>query len=168
VTHILDLFDAPGWGGLLANLLAVWVALAVSVLGPPLLGIGFGAGVAGARDAPWTPPGWFIGAVWVVLYTLLGLALWTLNRLPAASPVSLKTGIYVLLAVLVTWTFYAFSQTSRWPGLLGNLAILLVSLFVVRSLWLHSRPAALLVLPVALWILVATATILDGARRYGW
>ena len=168
MTRILEVFNSPGVDGLVCNLLMVWVALAFSVLGPSLLGITFGAGVAGARDAPWTPPGWFIGAVWVCLYTLLGLALWTLNRVPQVSPGSEKLGVFVLLAVLVTWTFYAFSPTSRWPGLLGNLAILVISVFVVWRLWPHSRPAALMVVPTAIWILIATATILDGARRYGW
>jgi tryptophan-rich sensory protein len=106
--------------------------------------------------------------VWLCLYTLLGFALWTLNRVEPPVRGSLKMGVFVLLVVLVTWTFYAFSQTSRWPGLLGNVAVFVVVLVVVWRTWPYSRSAALMVAPVAVWITIATATILDGARLYGW
>jgi tryptophan-rich sensory protein len=167
MARVFAAFDSPGWLGLVCNLLLVWAAIAVSTLGPVVLGVTIGGG-GGLRDAPWTPPGWFIGLVWLCLYTLLGFALWTLNRVDQPVRGSLKAGVFVLLLVLVTWTFYAFNQTSRLPGLLGNIAIFIVVLVVVWRTWPHSRPAALMVAPVALWITIATATILDGARLYGW
>jgi tryptophan-rich sensory protein len=168
MTRIIEAFDSQGLIGLSTNLFMVWAALAVSVLGPSLLGSTIGGGGSGLRDAPWTPPGWFIGAVWACLYTALGVALWTLNRVTVTQRTSGKVAILVLLGVLVTWTFYAFSETTRWPGLIGNVAILLIALFVVWRLWPVSRNAALLVAPVAVWITIATATILDAARLYGW
>jgi tryptophan-rich sensory protein len=168
MVRVIEAFDSQGLIGLSVNLLMVWAALAVSVLGPSLLGATIGGGASGPRGAPWTPPGWFIGTVWVCLYTALGVALWMLNRVPATERTPGKFAILVLLGVLVTWTFYAFSETSRWPGLIGNSAILLVALLVVWRLWPVSRNAALLVAPVAVWITIATATIVDGARLYGW
>lgn len=165
MVRVLSVFDSEGWSGLVANLALVWVSLAVSVLGPILTGTSTSAGL---RDAPWTPPGWFIGAVWVCLYTLLGVALWLLSRVPAPPRTSLKVHVLVLLVVLVTWTFYAFSATSRLPGLIGNIAIFFVVVFVVWRLWPHSRSAALAVAPVGVWITIATATIMDAARLYGW
>ena len=161
----LGVFESKGWSGLAANLILVWAALTVSSLGPAIMGVNIEGGL---RDAPWTPPGWFIGVVWVCLYTLLGVSLWVLNRVPSPPRQLLKAMIFVLLAVLVTWTFYAFSQTSRIPGLLGNIGILVTAIFVAWRLWPHSRAAALTVALVALWITIATATILDSARLYGW
>jgi tryptophan-rich sensory protein len=168
MTQILSAFDSESWIGLVLNVLLVWVALTVSVLGPVALGITIGGGASGPRDAPWTPPGWFIGAVWVCLYTLLGISLWALNRVSEPPRSSLKVAVFVLLAVLVTWTFYAFAESTRLPGLLGNIAIFVVVAYVVWTLWPHSRPAALMVAPVAVWITIATATIVGGARLYGW
>jgi tryptophan-rich sensory protein len=168
MARIIEAFDSQGLIGLPVNLLFVWAALAISVLGPSLLGSTIGGAPSGLRDAPWTPPGWFIGAVWVCLYTALGVALWMLNRVPATQRTPGKVAVLVLLGVLVTWTFYAFSETTRWPGLIGNIVILLLALFIVWRLWPVSRSAALLVAPVAVWITVATATIVDGARLYGW
>jgi tryptophan-rich sensory protein len=167
MARVFAAFDSPGLLGLVCNLLLVWSAIAVSTIGPVVLGVTIGGG-GGLRDAPWTPPGWFIGIVWLCLYTLLGFALWTLNRVDQSPRDSLKAGVFVLLIVLITWTFYAFNQTSRLPGLLGNIAIFIVVLVVVWRTWPHSRAAALMVAPVGVWITIATATILDAARLYGW
>ena len=165
MAQVFSVFDSEGWGGLIANLGLVWMALAVSSLGPMLTGTSTSAGL---RDAPWTPPGWFIVAVWVCLYTLLGVSLWLLNRVSDPPRGSLKPLVFVLLFVLATWTFYAFSATSRLPGLLGNIAIFFIVVFVVWRIWPYSRPSALTIAPVGIWITIATATILDAARLYGW
>ncbi len=61
--RLREAFDSTSWYGLAGNLLLVWAALAVSTLGPTLLGTTIGGGAGGPRDPPWTPPGWFIGAV---------------------------------------------------------------------------------------------------------
>jgi tryptophan-rich sensory protein len=106
--------------------------------------------------------------VWFLLYTLMALSLWVLNRSPAAQGTSLKLGVIVLIAFCLVWPFYAFSETSRVPGLLGNIGILAIASLVVWRTWPYSSPAALMIIPVALWIVIATASILNGARRYGW
>jgi tryptophan-rich sensory protein len=73
----------------------------------------------------------------------------------------------ILITFCLVWPFYAFSETSRLPGLLGNIGVLLLAAFAVWQLWPVSRPAAIMIAPVAIWITIATVTILDGARRYG-
>ncbi len=62
-----------------------------------------------------------------------------LNRVSASPRGALKAAVFVLLVVLVTWTFYAFSETSRLPGLLGNVAIFLICVFLVWRMWHYSR-----------------------------
>ena len=166
--RIAALFSSPGPLGLAAHVAAVGACLLLSIVVLAKAGSGFGAEAAdGPRGAPWTPPGVFIGAVWTVLYTLMAVALWLVNRMPAA-PESLAWLLVALIGLCIVWPFYAFDTPSRWPGLLGNLGILALALLAVGRLWPFSPPAALLVAPVALWITVATASILDGARRYGF
>ena len=106
--------------------------------------------------------------MWFLLYTLMALSLGVLNRAPAAPGTSLKLIVALLIAFCLVWPFYAFSETSRLPGLLGNIGVLLLAASAVWQLWPVSRSAALMIAPVAVWITIATATILDGARRYGW
>ena len=98
----------------------------------------------------------------------MALSLWVLNRTPAAGGASLKLGVLLLIGFCLVWPFYAFSQTSRLPGLLGNIGIFVIAVFVVWRLWPYSITAAGMIAPVAVWITIATASILDGARRYGW
>ena len=169
MSRVTDAFNSPGWIGLVCNLLTVWILLAASLWLLSRTGSNFGASTATSpRDAPWTPSGAFIGAVWALLYTLMALSLWVLNRTPAAQGTSLKLGVVVLIAFCLVWPFYAFSETSRLPGLLGNIGIFAIAIFVVWRLLPYSLLAAFMLAPVAVWITIATATILDGARRYGW
>lgn len=66
------------------------------------------------------------------------------------------------------WPFYAFSETSRVPGLIGNFGILIISGFLVLQIFPYSRPATFMIAPVSIWISIAIATIFDSARRFGW
>ena len=169
MSRLLAAFSDPGPLGLGLHVVAVWGALALSIGILARSGSGFGAEIAGGpRDAPWTPPGAFIGAVWSALYTLMAVALWLVNRESASISVSPRISVGALILFCLLWPFYAFDGPSRWPGLLGNLGILALALIAVVGLWPHHRVAALLIAPVAVWITVATATILDGGRRYGW
>jgi len=169
MSKIADAFNSPDWIGLVSNLLTVWILPGASIWLLSRTGSNFGAPTATSpRDAPWTPPGAVIGAVWFLLYTLMALSLWVLNRAPAAPGTSLKLIVALLITFCLVWPFYAFSEMSRLPGLLGNIGVLLLAAFAVWQLWPVSRPAAIMIAPVAVWITIATATILDGARRYGW
>jgi tryptophan-rich sensory protein len=71
--------------GAIVNVLRVWAALGGSLFILSRLGNSLGSeAVDGPRAAPWTPPGAFIGAAWLCLYSCMGLSLWMLNRLPDA------------------------------------------------------------------------------------
>ena len=152
---IFDLFRSPGLVGLGVNVLTVWAVLAVSILVLSRNGSDFGSDTSGApRSAPWTPPGPAIGAVWAVLYTLMAVAAWGLNKVPAPDAATARIAIIALIGFCIIWPFYAFDTKSRWPGLLGNLAILVLALFAISQLWTLATAAALLIVPVALWITV--------------
>ena len=168
VEFILNIFQSQDWIGLVAYLAAVWGLLALSIWILVRRGSGFGDDKSGPRDAPWKPPGALIGAVWSCLYTLMALSLWLLNFDVSADQLVNKLTVITLFIFCLAWPFYAFDTSSRWPGLLGNLGIWLISVFAVWQLWPHAQMAALLIVPITVWITIASASILDGARRYGW
>ena len=168
MNKFLEAFQSQDLVGLILNLVAIWGALALSIVLLAKLGSGFGAENNGPRDAPWTPPGELIGAVWACLYTLMAVSLWVLNFGASEYQFFNKLSVIVLIIFCLMWPFYAFDTPSRWPGLLGNIGILLLAIFAVWRLWPHSHAAALMIMPVAIWITIASATIIDGARRYGW
>ena len=62
----------------------------------------------------------------VSLYTLMALSL--MGAQPGASRRAhrSKSIVVLLIAFCLVWPFYAFSETSRLPGLLGNIGVLLL------------------------------------------
>lgn len=169
MSRVASVLGASTLAGLAGNLLAVWSVLYVSIVILAATGSGFGAATdATPRSAPWTPSGAFIGGVWTLLYTLMAVALWRINWVAVPVRFPLRMIVLALFAFCIVWPFYAFDTPRRWPGVFGNLGILVLSITAVTLLWRHSISAALAIAPTAVWILIATAAILDGARRYGW
>ena len=159
--------EDPGLTGLAYNVVAVWLALFSSLILLAATGNSMGAQTSPApRGAPWTPPGPFIAGTWMLLYTMMALSMWRLNVVSHRA--SLKWTVLALFAFCLLWPFYGFDNVTRWPSFLGNVGIFVLAIFAVWRLWPHSRTGALLIAPTVLWISIATASILDGARRYGW
>lgn len=169
MNRVLDPFASPRSAGLISNLLIVWTVLFVSLVVLSKMGSGMGTELESApRGAPWTPPGAVIGGVWTTVYTLMALSLWRINSVGLPESFAPKLWVISLIAFCIIWPFYAFDTPSRWPGLLGNVGIFALSLVAAWRVSMHSVTAASLLLPTTVWITVATISILDGARRYGW
>lgn len=107
---------------------------------------------------PWfTPQGWIITTVWLVLFTLMGLSLFLVYREGLTRvDVRMALGIFaVQLLVNVLWSMVFFGL--RWP--MGGLAIIAVLWFLIAltilKFWAISREAALLLIPYLLWVCFA-------------
>jgi tryptophan-rich sensory protein len=107
------------------------------------------------------PPGWLIGAVWVGLFTLMAVARWIVVAAPGMRPADIRL-VDALIVVCLSYVFYALATDSRVLGLLGNIGTIALALVATVRLWRVARPAALLIVPVPIWIAYATATILAG------
>ncbi len=160
-------YRCSGFLGLMVILLSIWGALGISILLLSVSGSDLGVSETEfSRDAPWTPPGPFIGVVWALLYSLMAFSIWRLNDI--ANSGAIQFAILGLIAWCLVWPFYAFDTLNRWPGLIGNLGIFLISGALVLRLWRRDKVAALSISLVTIWITIATGTIIDGAIRYGW
>ena len=113
----------------------------------------------------WTPPGWAIGSVWVVLFVLFGIARWRLGHAAAElrplggrSQVMVQTARHALdLLVLLClgYVFYAIASGSLLAALIGNIVTLAVAAWAARAAAAVSRPAALLIVPSVVWLAFA-------------
>lgn len=104
----------------------------------------------------WTPPTWVFAPVWTVLYVLIAVAAWLvwLQRRRLDLPLVLWLGQLALNGAW-SWLFFGLER----PGLaaLDIVALLAAILVTMMAFARVSRPAALLLVPYALWVGYAAA-----------
>lgn len=106
-----------------------------------------------ALEKPWfTPPGWVFGPVWTVLYVMIGWA--GARKLLYGGQRALWVG---QMALNWSWSAVFFGLHLPIGGLLVILAMLAFILaFIVRE-WQADRLSAMLFLPYAAWVTLASA-----------
>lgn len=128
------------------------------------LALAFAAGAAGAiasQDAgsfygqlskpSWAPPASIFGPVWSALYALMGVAAWLVWRAPGP-----KRGALALFCVQLSanalWSWLFFAWRSGPAAAVEVLVLLALIVATVAAFRHHSRLAALLLVPYALWV----------------
>jgi tryptophan-rich sensory protein len=108
------------------------------------------------------PPGFVIPVVWFILFTLLGIARYTL--LQTQQP-QLQGWLFGLAFVCASYAYYTLGLakltaiSALWFGLFGNILVILLAAWVVWQLLPVSRAAALLTAPVILWTAYASLIV---------
>ncbi len=138
------------------------------------LGICFGAAALGSfftelsvdtwyptlAKPSWTPSGAVIGAVWTVLYTLMGVAAWLVwRRRDTAGRAAALTAFIAQLTLNTAWSAIFFGL--RMPGLAAAEVLVLEAAVIVTIMLFRrvSPPAAWLLVPYAAW--TAFAAVLN-------
>lgn len=99
-----------------------------------------------------TPPGWIIGLVWVILFTLMGISLFLVWR-KGLGKIGVRTALYIFAAQIaanVLWSIAFFGLRSPIAGLVVIAilwALILLNIFKFRPV---SKNAALLLVPYIL------------------
>lgn len=106
---------------------------------------------------PWfTPPGWLIGLVWFILFTLMGISLFFIwhrdmgLRNHTVRNAVILFGVQLLFNVL--WSAAFFGLRSPIAGLAVIIALWILILATIIKFWPISRDAALLLVPYLLWV----------------
>lgn len=110
------------------------------------------------RKPRWTPPGWFIGLMWSILYPAMAIAAWLVWRERGVEGAPLALAMYgVQLAVNVAWSYAFFRRRS--PGLgFGTVVALWLAILVTLVLFYEATPlAGWLFVPYLGWVTVASA-----------
>ena len=172
VEHSAPGTPAPGtrpWrrqiAALLGFLAASWT---VSVLGSLPIRMN-GAWYAAAEKAPWTPPGWMFGSVWLVLYAAMAVAAWLVWR-QQHSPrrEALKTYGGLLLLNL-SWPLMFFGMypvvgtAALWLALLVIAVHAVIAAFAVLHFGPISTTAGVLMLPYVSWLVFSASLNLYAA-----
>ncbi len=112
---------------------------------------------AGLNKPDLTPPSWVFGPVWTVLYILMGFSLYLIIQ-SGLKNIEVKVGLALFglqLILNVGWSFFFFGQHSTFWGLLAIVLLWAVLLCTIIQVFRISFTAALLLLPVLVWITFA-------------
>lgn len=146
-----------------------WLALVGFV------GLAFGAGACGAILSParsagaaawfaalskpaWTPPNSWFGAVWTVLYPLMGTAAWLIwrERYHRKRRAAL-TAYAIQLLLNALWPVLLFGARNIGAGLFITVALWLTIVWTIREFLRVYTPAAWLLAPYLVWVSFAMA-----------
>ncbi|MBD5400786.1 tryptophan-rich sensory protein [bacterium] len=113
-----------------------------------------------------TPDGWVFGAAWAVLYAILGIALFLIMNSPRRG--SAKTRSYLLFGLQLVlnglWSFLFFGLHQVLPAFVVILALIIISIKMMRAFRPVNRSASYLVIPYILWLIFAA--YLNGVILY--
>lgn len=105
----------------------------------------------------WFPPGWVFGALWAILYVLLGIAVAQILHARGARGRAAAIGLFLAqLALNLAWTpiFFAAHQVTMALWLI--VAILILAIATTISFNRIRKSAAWLMLPYLAWLGFAT------------
>ena len=147
---------------LILNLvIAVGICLAINAL---VFGLGWDVSDTPTHEVTFAPPGWLVGAVWVFLFALIGISRGVLNKFGEKSK-SAKKWLIVLLLFCFAYPIYTLGLSSEIMGLIGNLGVIALTIFIISQTWKLSKLASFLIMPIILWVSFATVIIL---AELGW
>ncbi|MGA2934120.1 MAG: TspO/MBR family protein [Methanomicrobiales archaeon] len=139
-------------------ILAVGICYLAAAVGSAFTALSVDTWYAGLAKPPFTPPGWFIGAVWTVLFLLMGISFFLVLERDRGRP-EVKRGISLFsiqLGLNVIWSFLFFGLRSPFLALIGILFLWGSIAATLLQFLKISRPAAYLLVPYLIWVTIAT------------
>lgn len=111
----------------------------------------------------WTPPISLARGVWAVVFLLLALTGWRIWRARIVPPPTGSRTLYVLALILVAlWPpvyldgYPLIGPPALWLGFTVAFVLDAVLAVLIAAVWRGARLAAVLLIPVAAWILYVT------------
>ena len=99
------------------------------------------------------PPGWVVGAIWLVLFAGMGIARWLLLRSAVTRGDALRVEWVSLVALLcLLYPLYTSGLSNLFDGLVGNLLTLVVAVPVAVFAFQRSRAAGWCLAPLVVWL----------------
>ncbi|HJV18274.1 MAG TPA: TspO/MBR family protein [Sediminibacterium sp.] len=117
---------------------------------------------AGLNKPSFNPPNSVFGPVWTLLYTLMGISLFLIWKLPASAERNRSLKVFgAQFALNFFWSVLFFRFHLIGTALIEIMVMWGCILLTILFFWKQSRTAALLLVPYIFW--VSFATILTAA-----
>jgi tryptophan-rich sensory protein len=118
----------------------------------------------------WTPPRALSRAIWAAVFLLLAIAGWMIwRRVPHQAARRARTLYVVALALLTVWPpmyldgYPLLGVAALWIAFAMAFLLVITVVMLVVFLWRPTRSVALLLVPVAAWLLYISTTNLGDA-----
>lgn len=150
--------ERPTWGrSPLALLFWLVLVFGAAALGGWLTSQSVGTWYQTLEKPAFNPPDWIFGPVWTVLYALMGIAAWLLNRKRSVSEApSAFAWFYIQLALNVLWSGLFFAMQSPGAALVCIGFLLVAIAATMRAFFQISPLASWLLAPYLAWVSFAT------------
>jgi benzodiazapine receptor len=153
MTRAGTVLDRPGRLGLLTSVASfVTTTLIVNAI---IFSFRVDRSAGAALDRiSWAPPGWAVGAIWVVLFALYAVSFWLLRQ---RGDDGRRASIWVL--AIAAWDLAYPLLTNGFDLVLSawlNLATVVFTALLLWRVWTASRLAFVALLPSLAWICFAT------------
>ena len=114
------------------------------------------------QKPPFTPPGWFIGLVWIILYTFMGIALYLIWRKYGNEPgVAVAMVLFFAqLALNVLWSVVFFGLKSPMGGIYTIIPLWFFIFITTIKFFPIDRISGYFMIPYLIW--VSFASILNA------
>lgn len=113
----------------------------------------------GLRKPSFTPPGYLIGIIWTILFTLMGISLFlVLEKAISGTGATLAIALFSIQLVLnVLWNYFFFELRSPKYGLIEIVVLGAFIVLTIAAFWAISPLAALLLVPYIVWVCIAAS-----------
>jgi tryptophan-rich sensory protein len=136
----------------LSTILALYIVSPLAMNGL-IFGMGWGTHHS---PNPLLPPGWVVGAIWMLLFACMGVARWLL--IESLSPWYARW-VDGLALLCLLYPLYTKGLSSIGLGLVGAIVSAAFAAVVAITIAKASRPACALILAVLAWVLYAETAL---------
>jgi benzodiazapine receptor len=104
-----------------------------------------------------TPSGFYIGLIWIVLFFLMGISLFLIWReTPSSIEARIALNFFAAqLIVNVLWSMAFFGMRSPMRGVFVIAFLWILILINIIKFWPVNRTAAILLIPYIVWVSIA-------------
>lgn len=108
------------------------------------------------NKSTYTPPGWFFGLVWTILYLLMIISFYLIWSNSKCFPYCNVLTIFLLqLAFNLSWTTVFFKYKKIRLALILTILIFILTFIVSIKFYKINKIASYLLIPYLLWLIVA-------------
>lgn len=150
---------------LLGLLVTVAVCFAVAGVGGLFTATSVETWYPGLQKPPWSPPRAVFGPVWITLYIMMAVAAWRVWQVDGLVGARRALALFsIQLALNLAWSGLFFGLRRPDLALIEIVILWLAIGATMMEFYRHSRGAAILLVPYALW--VGYAVSLNAAIWY--